>query len=259
MVAISYDSRDILAKFSETRDIRIPLLSDPASEIIKSFHVLMPGNQGIAYPGYYVTGSDGAITHELFFEDEDKIGARSTPLGLLSRILPSTPGRATRVMDARHVRISLSQSDEEARWRNRLVLRVAMELPPGFHAYAPEVIGGYKPLTLEVPETEHYWSMPPVRYPKPRILSLPKLGENLPVFEGNFEITTEAAIKWSDFELVTKEKRTHPVEIRGTLHYQICDSEMCFPPESKPVSWTVTVMPYDQESVSAPKPSAVKK
>jgi hypothetical protein len=234
-------------------------LSDPASEVIKSFHVLMPGTQGNAYPGYYVTGSDGVITNELFFEDEDDVGARSTPLGLLSKMFPTTLGRATRVMSAQHVKIELSQSDEEARWRNRLVLRVGMELPPGFHAYAPEVTGGNKPLTLEVPETEHYWSMPPVRYPKSRILNLPKIGENLPVFEGKFELTTEAAIKWQDFDQVTREKRSHKVEIRGVLHYQICDSEMCFPPESGPVSWTFTVMPYDQESVSPPKPSGVKK
>jgi len=219
----------------------------------------MPGNQGIAYPGYYVTGSNGVITNELFFEDEDEVGARSTPLALLSKMFPTTPGRAARVLNAQHVKIELSQSDEEARWRNRLILRVGMELPPGFHAYAPEVTGGYKPLALEVPETEHYWSMPPVKYPKARIINLPKIGENLPVFEGKFQVTAEAAIKWPDFEQVTKEKRSHKVEIRGVLHYQICDSEMCFPPESRPVSWTINVMPYDQESISPPKPGAVKK
>ncbi len=219
----------------------------------------MPGNQGIAYPGYYVTGSNGVITNELFFEDEDEVGARSTPLGLLSNLFPTTPGRAARVMNAEHVKIELSQSDEEARWRNRLVLRVGMELPPGFHTYAPGVAGGYKPLTLDVPGTEHYWSMPPVNYPKSRILSLPKIGENLPVFEGKFQLTTEAAIKWQDFEQVTKEKHSHKVEIKGVLHYQICDSEMCFPPESRPVSWTIIVMPYDQENVPPPKASVVKK
>ncbi len=219
----------------------------------------MPGSQGTAYPGYYVTGRDAIITHELFFEDQDAIGARSTPLGLLTRLFPASPGRSARVLNAQHVKIELSQSDEEARWRNRLVLRVGMELPPGFHAYAPEVTGGYKPLKLDVPETAHYWSMPPVRYPKARILNLPQLGENLPVFEGKFEITTEAAIKWPDFEQVTREKRTHQVEIQGVLHYQICDSEMCFPPESKSVSWTMTVMPYDEENVSPPRPPAVKK
>jgi hypothetical protein len=199
------------------------------------------------------------ITHELFFEDTDEVGARSTPLGLLSKMFPTTPGRAARLLNAKHVKIELSQSDVEARWRNRLVLRVGLELPPGFHAYAPEVKGGYKPLTLDVPETEHYWSMPPVKYPTSRIISLPKIGENLPVFEGKFQITTEAAIKFPDFEQVTKEKRTHKVEIKGVLHYQICDSEMCFPPESRPVSWTIEVMPYDQEGVSPPKPAAVKK
>jgi hypothetical protein len=206
-----------------------------------------------------VTDPSGVITNALFFEDEDEVGARSTPLGLLSRMFPATPGRAARVMNAQHVRMELSQSDQEARWRNRLILRVGMDLPPGFHAYAPEVTGGYRPLKLDVPETDQYWSMPPVRYPKARILSLPKIGENLPVFEGKFQLTTEAAIKWREFEQVTREKRPHTVDIRGVLSYQICDSEMCFPPESTPVSWTMRVMPYDQEGVAPPKPPVVKK
>ncbi len=251
---MSYDSREILKKFSETRNIRIPLLSDSTSDIIRSFRVLMPGSQPVAYPGYYVVGRDGIITHALFFEDDDAVGARSTPLGLLSRMFPASPGRAARSMATKYMNIELSQSDEEARWRNRLVLRVRIELAPGYHAYAPEVTGGYIPLALNIPETAQYWSIPPVKFPKARILNLPKLGEKLPIFEGTFQVTTEAAIKFPEFERVKKEERTHTVEIQGTLRYQVCNDEICFPPESKPVSWTVTVMPYDDQNVVPPKP-----
>ncbi len=66
--------------------------------------------------------------------------------------------------------------------------------------------GGYKLLALDLLETEHYCSIPPVRHPKSRILSLPKLGEKPPIFEGKFELTTGTADKWKDFALVTKEK-----------------------------------------------------
>jgi hypothetical protein len=254
VVGISYDSRDILKKFSETRNIRIPLLSDPTSDIIRSFRVLMPGSQPVAYPGYYVVGRDGVITHALFFEDEDAVGARSTPLGLLGRLFPATPGRAARSVATKYMKIDLSQSDEEARWRNRLVLRVRMHLAPGYHAYAPEVTGGYIPLALNIPETGQYWSMPPVKYPKARILSLPALGEKVPIFEGTFEVSTEAAIKFAEFERVKKEQRPHTVAIQGTLRYQVCNDKTCFPPESEPVSWTVTVMPYDDQNVAPSMP-----
>ncbi len=254
VVGISYDSQEILKTFSDTRNIRIPLLSDSTSDIIRRFRVLMPGSQPVAYPGYYVVGRDGVITHALFFEDEDAVGARSTPLGLLARMFPTTPGRAARSVTAKYMKIELSQSDEEARWRNRLVLQVRMELAPGYHAYAPEVTGGYIPLALTIPETAQYWSMPPVRYPKARILSLPKLGEKLPIYEGAFQVTAEAAIKFPEFERVKKEQHTHTVEIQGTLRYQICNDDTCFPPEKMPVHWTVTVMPYDDESVATAKP-----
>jgi hypothetical protein len=219
-----------------------------------AFHAKMnfPGaDRLVAYPGYYVTDAKGVITNQLFFEDEDEIGARSTPLGLLSKIVPETLTRGAKTIDQPHAKIELSQSDVKASWRNRIILRVAIDLPPGFHAYAPEVTGGYKPVKLEIPETEHYWWMPPVNYPKSRTISIPALGENLPVFEGKFQMTTEAAVKWADFEQVDKEKKTHPVEIRGTLNYQICNDKVCFPPEHAPVSWTVEVQPYDDQPPTA--------
>lgn len=150
-------------------------------------------------------------------------------------------------MNAQHVKLELSQSDEEAHWRNCLVLRAGMERPPGYHAYAPEVTCGCRPLKLEVPATERYCSMPPVTHPNARLISLPAPGENLPVFEGRFDVTTEAAIEFAEFEQGTREERFHKVEIQGGLQYQTCDDKAYFPPKSRPVSWTVKVRPYDQE------------
>jgi len=249
VAAVSYDAAEILAKFAATRSIAVPLLSDPKCEMIKSFNAYMPLG-GYAYPGYYLINSGGVITYALFFEDDDKVGARSTPLAVLGRIFPSTLNRAARTVTGQRIKLALSQSDEEARWRNRITLRVGIELPAGFHAYAPEVTGGYRPLKLDVPDTDQFWSLPPVVYPKAQVLDFPKLGEKLPVYEGKLQLTTEIAVKWPEFERTSKEHRPHEVEVHGVLHYQICDSNVCFPPTNTLVSWKIRVMPYDDAMVS---------
>jgi len=249
VAAISFDSAEILAKFAKTRSIAIPLLSDPKCEAIKRFGAFM-SQGGYAYPGYYIVGPDGVVSYALFFEDENKVGARSTPLTVLGRIFPATLNRGARSVEGQRLKLELSQSDEEARWRNRVTLRIGVQLPSGFHAYAPEVTGGYRPLRLEIKDTDQYWALPPVHYPKAAILDFPALGEKLPVYEGTVPLTTEVAIKWTEFERVKKEGKPHDVEIRGTLYYQICDTNTCFPPASTPVSWKLRVMPYDDETVS---------
>jgi len=254
VAAVSYDATEILAKFAKTRSIAIPLLSDPKCEMIKSFNAYMPLG-GYAYPGYYIISPEGVITYALFFEDNDDVGARSTPLTVLGRIFPSTLNRATRSVAGQRLKLELSQSDEEARWRNRITLRVGIELPAGFHAYAPEVTGGYRPLKLEIANTEEYWSLPPVVYPKAQVLDFPKLREKLPVYEGKIQLTTEIAVKWGEFERVKKEHQPHELEVHGVLHYQICDSNVCFPPTSTPVSLRIRVMPYDDEVVSKQRAS----
>ncbi len=252
VAAVSYDPVEILAKFAKTRSINVPLLADPSCEVIKKFRVLMPLGR-YAYPGYYIINAQGVITYALFFEDNNEIGARATPLTVLTRIFPATAGRAARSVEGQRIKLQLSQSDEEARWRNRVTLRINVQIPAGFHAYAPEVAGGYEPLKLLIADSAQYWWLPPVTYPKAQVRDFAKLGEKLPVYEGKFQVTTEVAIKWPEFERVKQEQRPHEVEVRGVLHYQICDANTCFPPSRIPVSWKIRAMPYDDEMVSEAK------
>jgi peroxiredoxin len=55
LAAISYDSPAILQDFAKRHQIDFPLLADPNSEIIRSFHVLNSEakgmTKGMAYPG----------------------------------------------------------------------------------------------------------------------------------------------------------------------------------------------------------------
>jgi hypothetical protein len=69
---LSYDEADALRDFGEAQGITYDLLSDPDSEVIRSFGILNslidPNDHpwyGILYPGNYVINADGASTHTL--------------------------------------------------------------------------------------------------------------------------------------------------------------------------------------------------
>ncbi|MDA1050732.1 MAG: peroxiredoxin family protein [Planctomycetota bacterium] len=65
VVGVSYDSVDVLAKFTEKRKITFPLLSDPDSKVIKAYGVLnaeaKDQRAGIAHPGTFLIDRQGII------------------------------------------------------------------------------------------------------------------------------------------------------------------------------------------------------
>jgi peroxiredoxin Q/BCP len=73
VVAISYDSVEVLAKFAAERMITFPLLSDSESQVIESFGILNKEasgpTAGIPYPGTYLIDSGGVVRAKLFLED----------------------------------------------------------------------------------------------------------------------------------------------------------------------------------------------
>jgi peroxiredoxin len=72
IIAVSYDSVEVLKKFSNNKKLEFPLLSDPESELIKAFGLLNPDakgkTQGIPYPGTIILDSKGVIQAKLFFD-----------------------------------------------------------------------------------------------------------------------------------------------------------------------------------------------
>jgi peroxiredoxin Q/BCP len=78
IVGISYDSVDVLRKFSTGRKIAFPLLSDPDSKVIRAYSLFnkeMAGKkfgtiklEGVPYPGTVIVGKDGTIKAKLFHD-----------------------------------------------------------------------------------------------------------------------------------------------------------------------------------------------
>ena len=84
VIAISYDSVDVLAKFADQNKITFPLLSDPDSQTIAAYGLTNKEEkgqgQGTPYPGTYVLDKDGVVRAKLFRQG---VIARHTPDELL--------------------------------------------------------------------------------------------------------------------------------------------------------------------------------
>jgi DsbC/DsbD-like thiol-disulfide interchange protein len=129
-----------------------------------------------------------------------------------------------------HAAIAPSPAEVNGQAGGKLSLFVDVTPKPGIHVYAPGS-NDYIPITIKlspVPEAK----AGKVAYPKSTIMTF--ADEKVPVFEKPFRLTQD----------VTLDKSLKPgatVTIAGTVNYQACDDRVCYPPESAPVSWTVTV------------------
>ena len=246
LAAISYDSPAILKDFAQRHKIEFPLLADPNSEIIRAFNVLNAQasgmNKGMAHPGFFYIDSSGVV-REKYFEAKDT--DRYTPNNVLSKLFPELTEGVSRDIDAPHIRLTLEQSDYEVISGNRVTFIVQIDLPPNVHVYSPGV-QGYKPIQLTLNPIDGI-DFAPVAYPSSKVLYLPAIQEHVQVFEGKFRITQDATLTVSKTREIVRALVSpgKTIAITGELKYQACDDELCYPPASVPVMWSLRVLPLD--------------
>jgi peroxiredoxin Q/BCP len=72
VIGISYDSPAVLKKFSERAKITFPMLSDPESKTIDTYHIRNEAAKGKAVgvpePGTFIVDQEGVIRAKLFLE-----------------------------------------------------------------------------------------------------------------------------------------------------------------------------------------------
>lgn len=249
LVGISYDSQEILKFFTERHSISYPLLADPKSALISRFGVLNPTatgfTKGMSYPGFIYVSPDGRV-QETFFEED--YHTRFTGNSVLTKIFPELAGVAPKDVPAPHIQLKLRQSDDVVAPGSRVTLVAELSLPSDIHVYAPGV-DGYKPVTLEMSANPHA-TLQPASYPKSKVLLLPAIGEKVPVFEGEFRIAQDVSISFDrDFlqAVAAGPASGTALTLDGNLRYQACDSKICYPPTSVPVSWHLSVVPLNTE------------
>lgn len=247
MAALSYDSVAILEEFTTRKHIRYPLLSDPGSVIIRRFGLLNPDfpegdpAHGVPFPGTIVTDARGLVRTKLF---ERTYAERRTAASFLV-LEGESPEQVTSEVRTDHFLLRLSSSNPTVAAGNRVSLLLEFSMGETKHAYAPGV-RGYRPLALRL-DPQPLVTIHEPAYPVPRDYLYKPLGETVPVFDGRFRVVQDVTLAGGRQVAERLRSGDAALTITGRLDYQVCSDRVCYPPASLPVSWTLTLVPLDQE------------
>ena len=190
LYALSYDEPDALADYAKAHDTTFTMLSDPDSEVIRSFGILntlIPPDDhpwyGLPFPGSYVIDADGVIVAKFF---EHNFAVRSGPEQLLAAALghefevpaPSDEQPADRV--SADVRID---GDRLPMGVTRQIV-ATFRVPEGQHLYGKPVPDGLVAAAIELDDLDGILSYE-LLAPPTSPLTLTGSGETLQVYEGD--------------------------------------------------------------------------
>ena len=240
LYVLSYDEADALADFKKAHGTTFTMLSDPDSEVIRSFGILNATIAdddhpwyGIPYPGVYITDSDGIIVKKFF---ENNFTVRPGPEQLLAAVrgeevlLEERPSPVSEVsVDVDFVGDSLPVGISR-----QIVARFS--LPEGMHVYGQPVPEGLVAASIELDEqVEGLVAYTPIT-PATRSMTLTGDGHTLEVYEGDVVLRLPVA---QNGRAMTKDEEGRWVSIAGRVRWQACDSEACGLPEEQTFNFRV--------------------
>ena len=121
--------------------------------------------------------------------------------------------------------------------RTSLIIEIAPK--PKMHVYAPQQ-DTYVPVSLTLKESRAFHAQRPV-FPKPEKFFFVPLKETQLVYSKPFKIAVDITLAAAAALRQAGIKPATTLKIDGMLRYQACDDEICYLPESVPVSWAVRV------------------
>ena len=247
MAAVTYDGREVLRQFAQRRGITYPLLADEGSKAIRAFGIfnetIVEGSfgYGVPHPGVYVIDERGVVRSKYF---EEKYQERYTAGAILVREFPVAGTAAGREIETRHLKLRAWTSDASVVPGSRLSLVLEVEMPKKMHVYAPGV-AGYIPVDWKLAESSA-WRAHEAAYPPSRRRKLKAIGETAEVYEGRVRLTREVTIGQPP-ALAPLLAGGQELKIAGSFRYQACDDKVCYLPQTVPLEWTVTILPYDRQ------------
>lgn len=240
LYVLSYDEADALADFKKAHGTTFTMLSDPDSEVIRSFGILNATIAdddhpwyGIPYPGVYITDSDGIIVEKFF---ENNFTVRPGPEQLLAAVrgeevlLEERPDPVSEVS----VNVDFVGDSLPVGISRQIVARFS--LPEGMHVYGQPVPEGLVAASIELDEqVEGLVAYTPIT-PATRSMTLTGDGHTLEVYEGDVVLRLPVA---QNGRAMTKDEEGRWVSIAGRVRWQACDSEACGLPEEQTFNFRV--------------------
>ena len=275
VVAISYDTEEVLSAFATRRGITFPLLSDDDSAVITDFGILntvaaeavgpnrddpavvaaavkyvsvlaasqRPFIVGTPFPGTFMLDEQGRVTSrffEAFYRERNTIANVMLRLGVglspIAAIEGATP----------HLKLTAYPSNPNITVGTRFSVAVDIEPNENMHLYAPGAEQmGYRVVGLTLAEVPHI-RFEPVEFPESEIYHFEPLDERVPVYQRPFTLLQEAVVS-GEPEAAEALAEIDAVTLTGTLDYQACDDTLCFDPVSVPLSFTLDVETRDRQ------------
>jgi peroxiredoxin len=261
VAAITYDSPAILGEFAKLHQIDYALMSDPQSEIIRSFGILdtdeNPNNlpdfakKGIALPGYFFVDRAGVVKEKFFGE---AYYDRFTPNNVIAKLFPELLETSVSSVTAPHLKLALRQSDRDVVVGSRVTLAAEFTLPNGMHVYAHGA-EKYKPTEFLIEAIDDTPVKPKMlkatRYPQSQQIFLPAIKERVSVYEGRFQIEQDLVVlppREVQQKLNSPDFKANDlikITVRGIVRYQACDAKTCYLPTEVPVNFELNMHQND--------------
>lgn len=235
--ALSYDEPDALKDFSDAHGITYTLLSDPDSDVIRSFGILNTLIAeddhpwfGIPYPGTYVVDASGLITHKFF---DNNLAVRAGPEQLLRAVMGDSI-ETNEVQDSSSVSEVTFDLYVEGESLTRTVQRdlvVRFQVPSGRHLYAEPAPAGSVAVDIRIEDDPSLVMRPLVRPPsEPHQLA--GTDEVFEVHHDQFELR---------LPLTVNDTAPSQITLTGELVWQSCDDLVCDIPVREPFQITAPV------------------
>lgn len=278
VVAISYDSREVLADFSRRRGITFPLLSDEGSSVITDFGILntvaaegLGSNRedanvvldvakyvsifgsnraivGTPFPGTFLLDAEARVTSRFF---EEFYRERNTTSNVMLKLgIGLSPIAAIEATTA-HLKLTAYPSNWTVSAGSRFSLAVEVEPNPDIHLYAPGAeTMGYRVIGLKLAPSRHI-RFEPVEFPPSEMYHFKPLDEWVPVYQRPFTLLQEAVVEASS-QAESALAELDVLTLTGSFNYQACNHSVCFPPVSLPLSFTLDLQSLDTQRASRP-------
>ena len=265
--AISYDPVDVLAGFAEKRGISFPLLSDEDSSVIENYGILNKlaaqalgpnGNDpdlkaaadtyvsvggafaeavGTPYPGTFMLDANGIVEARFF---EDFYRERNTTANVMLQLGIGLDPVAAIEGSTAELDFVAYASNTFVFAGSRIAIAVNVEPNADMHVYAPGAEEmGYRVIRLNLHENPGF-RFEPVEYPPSKIYHFKPLDEHVPVYEESFTLLQEVVVRASG-KAQAALREVDELTFTGSLDYQACDHEICYLPESVPLSFTFKI------------------
>ena len=273
VVAVSYDSEEVLADFSQRRGITFPLLSDDDSSVITAFGILNtvaaegvgpnrddpdvvadvakyvslfganPMIVGTPYPGTFMLDATGRVTSRFF---EEFYRERNTTANVMLKLGAGLSPIAAVEGTTAHLTLTAYPSDPSVTVGTRFSIAVEIVPNPDIHVYAPGAEQmGYRVIGLTMAPVPHV-RFEPVEFPASEIYHFEPLDERVRVYQQPFMLLQEVVISGAA-EVEEALAGLDALTLTGTLDYQACNDELCFDPVSVPLSFTLDLDVLDRQ------------